>query len=276
MWMIIKIIRAIFSDLPCCASPKSTLCTFPSLFYPWWTFFIISISGRLLALQMMKKSFSNYFFLWGSPGQHLITLVTSGWEWVMCGCQVCSSRPTDKASSPAIATLPLPTCSAFGSAAQNFTHFAHFCVWPLSKSPISIFHSLFFSPSLLPWHNIPPSPNIFLLSRSFSPSKTYYLPWQPHFVNNLKIRISIAKGTTDPTPPEVNQIQFCSFSFPNLCWEWWTIRQKICNYITLTTCFDDWRPVHVVVLKWMVNFATYNRLYIFARKWKWVQIFTTK
>ena len=65
MWMIIKIIRAIFSDLPCCASPKSTLCTFPSLFYPWWTFFIISISGRLLALQMMKKSFSNYFFLWG-------------------------------------------------------------------------------------------------------------------------------------------------------------------------------------------------------------------
>ena len=126
------IILAIFSDLPCCASPKSALCTFPPLFYSWWTFFIVSISGSLLALQMPKKSFQASFSFVGSPspGQRLITLVTSGWEWVMCGCQVCSSRPTDKASSPVIATLPLPTCSAFGSAAQNFTHFAQFCVWP--------------------------------------------------------------------------------------------------------------------------------------------------
>ena len=161
---------AIFSDLPCCASPKSALCTFPPLFYSWWTFFILSISGSLLALQMPKKSFQASFSFVGSPspGQHLITLVTSGWEWVMCGCQVCSSRPTDKASSPVIATLPLPTCSAFGSAAKNFTHFAQFCVWPLSKSPVSILHSLFFSyliPSLTQYSTfskyLPPFPFFF-------------------------------------------------------------------------------------------------------------------
>ena len=31
--------------------------------------------------------------------QHLITLVTSGWEWVMVGCQPAQHCPTDKASS---------------------------------------------------------------------------------------------------------------------------------------------------------------------------------
>ena len=108
------------------------------------------LGGYLLCKCWINRFQASFCFVGSpSPGQHLITLVTSGWEWVMCGCQVCSSRPTDKASSPVIATLPLPTCSAFGSAAQNFTHFAQFCVWPLSKSPVSILHHLFFS-SLIP------------------------------------------------------------------------------------------------------------------------------
>ena len=122
--------RHIFRFTLLCQSQVSTLhLPFPILFLVDF-FHCIHVREPTSFANAEKNHFQASFSFVGSPspGQHLITLVTSGWEWVMCGCQVCSSRPTDKASSPVIATLPLPTCSAFGSAAQNFTHFAQFCV----------------------------------------------------------------------------------------------------------------------------------------------------
>ena len=66
------------------------------------------------------------FFTFGpSPSQHLITLVTSGWEWVIVGCQDSFCWTDNASSSPLASTyqpsLPLPS-SAFGSDLKKITN----------------------------------------------------------------------------------------------------------------------------------------------------------